>query len=476
MNLGKAWWISRSVVPFLDELQDHYDHGHMLDPQMVRNQNAYLSSLVYNNYRLVRNMRALTSMMKKRGLFPPAPEEPLSAQALDPEIWIPYPRLPSDVSTLLCGGASTSAESPERGQGDLSDLIPLHDTERNFSYGRMFVQAALEDEYHDLQHHRMDCILSIMRNTRDWQISIAIATQSGLMGVCVQPDPKQGVSWQDVQWKRSNAQLIIRLPRALGLKLQLRESDYQTLADIYKYTQQVQAKLQPEADETLILEDTLTRFQYLSSDARSTRFPKEPLLRCRLRLFEQTPRQAGAGGVRQVHRGFRLMIITSPKTKTLSHLGHVVGQTEPNIYGLLRDDRANAGLLLKIREPGCQTSNVMTFESPANRDRLLALLRGNSLRRDEVLFTDLPCKGFLLEKKQDAGPNTFGGDVLHDLGFEHIRVIDKKPEAAEHARFGRTILSETLRLCLESKTATLTDRINLGRIDFPFPRELTVWI
>lgn len=339
----------------------------------------------------------------------------------------------------------------------------MQDSEQSFSYGRMFVQAALQDEYNELQNLRMDCILSMTRNRRDWQMSIAVATQSGLINVCVQPDPQAGLTWRDVQWRTSNAQLIIHLPRSIRLKLQLREQDFQTLWDIFNYTQKVQASFEPEAGEILVFEDTLVRFHYLTSDPRSARFPKEPVDRCRVRLFEKKSSQADGVGTRQVHRGYRLMIISSPKVKTLSSISHMLGQADAVMFGLLKDDRDVSGLVLKIREPKARSTNILSFQDSAARNRFLSLLRGNLLRRDEVVIADIPCKAFSIERRQRTGePAPPRHDVVQDLGFQQIRVIDKGSEGRENERYGRTILSESLRLCLESKVSTLTDRINLG--------------
>ena len=464
-DLAKAWWMTYHVIPQLPTLQDYgTDDMAVLIEVAKRQGDSSTAELVAINQDIIGQLRALTLSMQKNGFLGRGADHPLLPQGIDTGIWVTYPRFAPDVCSVLSGQASYSLmdDSPKQ-LLSLEETMPIRDCVKSFSYGRISVDAFLSDQGQDTQAFKLPCMLSMLRERTDWDMSIVIASQSALVCLLVQPYGKAGTTWKDVQWVPRREQLILKLPRGFTLTIQCVERDFRKLWSLYDSTQKVQSSLNELPNEALIFENTVKTFTYMVPGSQPSSFPKEPVSRCRLRLFEKSISQSEGTGMRKLHRGFRLVVITSPRTKVLSKASHEIGGAYPLVFAFLRGPGGEQALLLKLGDEQRRCSMVLTFQEGNERGYLLSLLNGHSAKTDETFFADVPCKDFSFNSLHQATDSSAADKVgLKDFGWHQLRVINKDPTDPDLSH-GQTVLSEALRICIESKAGTVTDRVNLGR-------------
>ncbi|KAI9815598.1 MAG: hypothetical protein M1832_005459 [Thelocarpon impressellum] len=481
IDLAKAWWISHTILPQHPELSAYRGGDAAARSKASDGHGDGGAAEVWEvEQDIVRQLRGLTQSMQKHGFLPRESDHVLLGQGLDTSVWVSYPRFAPDVSSVLSGQSSKSLiDEPPRPSSQLREIIPVRDTSRVFTYGRMFVDALLDDDQ-ATQTYRLPCVLSMTRGNTDWQVSVAIASQSGLVNICVQPDRKLGTSWDDVRWSRGDCQMTVRLPRGFALVLRFAERDYRKLFAFYDSATRAQASLEAAPGEELIFENTLKTFQYFDSDPKSATFPNDAVPRCRTRLFERSIRQSEGTGTRKLHRGFRLMVLTSPKVKTTSTVSHEFGRQHAILFGILRGPGGEPGLMLKVGAEHKQGAMVLAFQDLNDRGYLLSLLSGNSAKTDETFFADVPLKALTIERRVGGASVAASKlDVFKDFGWQQLRLINRDPENPDQDH-AQTVLSDALRVCVESKSGTITDRINLGpgqllwRLNVGSPLELGV--
>jgi hypothetical protein len=279
----------------------------------------------------------------------------------------------------------------------------------------------------------------------------------------IQSDRKQGPTWDDVDWQVRAHTMRVKLPRGFELDVMFKEDDFKTLWNIVKYTRKSEASLQPEPGESLVFESTLKVFHYMDPGTPKA-FPSDPLERCRMRLFERSMRVTEGTGTRNVHQGFRLVVLTSPKVKTLSCVRHIMGNGTPIVFGLLRGENGAPALLLKVTEDGRMRSMLMTFHEVEERTRMHSLLLGMSPQDGETKTSEILTRGYSIEQ---PGDKATGLPPVTYLKFPagNVFVIDQQHGFVEHG-YGPTILSEHLRAFVATEWGSVTDRINLGWINF----------
>jgi hypothetical protein len=114
-------------------------------------------------------------------------------QGQDQSIWEEYPRFAPDAASVLSGVKYKPTQPPT-----LAQYIPLTDTKNEFCYFRFFVKASMSTDDPNTDRVPMAAVVSIMRPKEDYQIKLAICSQSEDINLIIGLNPETGPTWKDV--------------------------------------------------------------------------------------------------------------------------------------------------------------------------------------------------------------------------------------------------------------------------------------
>jgi hypothetical protein len=447
-DLAKTFWIIETITPQFPEVSNQQTDPHLID--ILETRKSIMSSL-----------RKLTMSMKRNNFLPP--EEATLPQGLDTSIW-----MQDD------GNRSLLASQKQAILPNMNDYFPLGDTNRSFHYGRAFVGATLiEDGDAQSQEYHYPALISIIRGHHDTALTAVISSQDSMLKVCIQANKSLGPTWDSVAWNSKSNVLEVRLPRGFLLRLLCSYQDFRMLRGIFDYQKKTHGSLVPQKDEEVVFETILNSFQYFDPDPAST-FPKEILTNCRLRLFEKALIEKAAAGTRSLHRGFRIGLVTSPSTKNLRGVNQDLPPTLPIQFGFLRGEGGMPALLLRINQEKSKYSVVLTFDDVNERTQLHARFTGISLGDREAIIMESEVKDFSVATLK---PSAEEKDPLKPLEWRSARVINEEQDEPHSAK---TVLSTNLRVVMDFRGGSLTDRINIGpgelkvRLDVNISNELKI--
>lgn len=437
-DLAKAYWLLEKVLPEVMSSNNCPVSG---DVQDVRQ--AIMSQL-----------SKLTSSMKRNGFLPP--EEPFLPQIIDKSIWVEYPAINQDIIALLWGSWSSSIAAP---QGPLTGLpllaaLPLGDTPELFCFGRYGVDLFLMEQGMEREQFYFPCFLSVTRLPTQPSIDFCIASQNGAVQLRIQSNKKAGPTWSDVKWRAENCSLEIKLPRGFILVMKCKPQDFKMLWSMQDFSAKALATLTPRKEEQCVFKSTLRSFQYFDSNPQSTTFPREAVRSCDIGLFEKIFRENSPTGPRAWHRGFRLAVVTGTTTKLLSAVNHVYLPQVPVQFGFLRGELNDPALLLRFDEGKSNGRMVMAFNDEAERHRFHSLLIGTAVQQDEKVFSEVPITGYSISQTSKSAPLA----SFSQLPWSRAKVINEEGEGD----IPETVLSEKMRIIVDFKCGSITDRVNVG--------------
>jgi len=426
-DLAKSLWIIEIVTSQYPEVQSRQSTPEA-NRDVLESRQAVLSSL-----------RKLTMSMKRNNFLPPDPKDAPLTQGLDPSIWV---RGEGDQS-LLYSQRLTSVRS-------LYEALPLGDTSRTFQFGRMFVEGTLVEAAAP-QQYRSALLISMVRGMKESSITAIIASQDGALNLSIQSDKSRGLTWEDVRWRATQRIIEVSLPRGFMLLLHCNEHDFRTLWGMHDYEKRTHSVMAQRAGEETVFETILQSFQYFDQSPQPP-FPKEPQPDCHFKLFEKTVVIKAATGPRTLHRGFRLGMNTSTKSKHLRCIDQDFLPSHPVQFGFLRGEGGSPALLLKIDDGKSKYTMVCTFQDINERIRFHTLLTGIALGQGEDVIAEAPITGFSIAD--------LDGDLtcLQPLQWQGFRFIN-----FDHTDFqtDKTVLSENLRVAIDFKGGSITDRVNV---------------
>ncbi|KAL8768068.1 MAG: hypothetical protein Q9209_005611 [Squamulea sp. 1 TL-2023] len=454
VDLAKAFWITSEITPNrYPEVQKLETKGTVPIASIVRTfLNVKTAELVQRHLAVASNLRALTMSMKRNNRMPPSG---LELQGLDVRIFVPYPSLSPSAARLLSSDSPGEVAVNKHIEGSYFFPMPVSDTERHFNYGRMFVDVLLAQTKPEYQV-RIPCLLSVLRERTDRDITIVIASQDGQVHLVVQPDANQRLSWRDVRWKTQHRYMEIDLRTNFDLQVYFDERDFKTIWGIHDYVHGVQKRGQATKSESLLYENILGSFQYFEQGKPAARFPAEVIGGCTLRLFECFTVVMEGCGERRLHDGYRIMAVTPCKLKTLSSVSHHVGQQTPIVFSYLRDGQGAPAIFLKTSKSSRDPSMVMSFKDQAERDHLHSLLSGTGLSTCEHYSNVLD-----LENVRVSVDNGQEKPSLQEVGglessrWRNIRVIGQE---TQNMQLG----NPKVRVWAECESGCLVDPVNLG--------------
>ncbi|KAN0122627.1 hypothetical protein V8E51_000953 [Hyaloscypha variabilis] len=449
-DLAKSLWLIETVT-------SQYPETH-LRPSST-DSNTLLADILDVRQGVMTSLKKLTMSMKRNNFLPPDIDDAPLTQGLDATIWVQ-----GDGNRSLIVSQRPMSTIP------LSETFPLGDTTQSFLFSRMFIMAVLLEETAP-QHYQCPVMVSVVRSQRDKEVTAIIASQDGALNLAIRSDRARGPAWEDVRWQSKHNTVELQLPRGFLLRLHCSEHEFRTLWEIYDYEKRTHASLRQRSGEQLVFETILRTFQLFDQGSHPN-FPKEPLPHCHFRLFEKTVVEKEATGPRTMHRGFRIGLITSSKTKNLRGLDQDLLPAEPIQFGFLRGEGGFPALLLKIRDGIAKYTMVCTFEDVNERTQLHQIISGIELGNGEGVVAEGPIKTVAMDINGEGASS-----CLRALEFSGFRFINQNHGVVQGTK---TVLSEILRVVIDFKGGSITDRINVGsgelklRLDIDKPNELRV--
>ena len=452
VNLAKAWWIVNELTPNHPEVTRFGKSGLSSLIAIIRNfGDRRLAELIEVHMTIISNMRALTMSMKRNGRLP-SPE--LEIQRLNLQILPNGPTVSQDIAKCLIN--NVFGAPADEGWSVAEPLFPIlvGDTERHFSFCRLFVEAKLFSRDGTQQFLHMSCILSVLRERSGWGVKATIASHDGQINLVIQPSGHGGLNWKDVHWKVPSQMIHIDLAENYELRIMLSEKDFRSLWSIYDYTRRVQKDYSPSKSEEIVFERHLDK---LHCDDPPN-FPSDVIADCSLRLFERKSIATDGTGQCSIHDGYRLTIVTPPGIKTLSSVNYQLGKNTPILFSY-QHSRDGPKLVLKMT-PSVRLSP--SFRNTQDREMFRSVLCGTSIAREDCSSGSLPLRDFIIEDvSADCGPTVPDANVnLKTLHWNRLRITNKGSPPYGHAA-PVTVRAEHLRIMVECDVGTLTDRVNL---------------
>jgi hypothetical protein len=453
VDLAKTWWILTEIV------QNH--------PLMQRGTQLYAEAQEAHDI-AISALKMLLGSMKRHQSMPPTQA---LIQGQDQSIWVEYPQFAPDVHSVLSGTASKSTPQTHLNP---ANLIPLGDTKSDFCYFRMFVNVSLSTDDPKTDRVPLPAVVSVMRPRDEFKVKLVICSQSELINVIVGSNPDEGQTWRDVAWKSQMRAMTIQLRHGFNLKVELTEQDFRSLWAIVDHTNRVESQLRERPDERLSMKIYLRDFAYKDS-ANTGAFPPERVKGCKLMVFEKFERSTEGTGRRKLHRGYRIVVVTNTKTRTLSCVSNELGTKQDPMNFEYAADPADKcpGLFLRFTEPIPdpkkpdakilrRSKMEMYFNDPKERNHLFGTFTSMNQSNDEATFAQVPLKSLNIESADPAeGFSGSGHDVLSRLKWMEAKAFNTDPEAAG-LEAAPTVMSESLRIVCRHSAGVISDRMNLG--------------
>ena len=456
LDLAKAWWIVEKIIPVHPEPKKFGNTGmSSLIAIAASFGEKMLAEQISVHLAIVANMRALAMSMKRNDKLPTSS---FDIRGLDTRIFVKYPVLASGVASLFSNHSRSLIVDGSRGDESFLPLM-VGDTKRHFLYSTSFVDlvlAASNDEHDQVTFH---CALSVLRERAARELKVVIASQDGQINLVIQSSGKDGLTWEEVQWKIKTHTLVLKLSNTVDVQVQLSEKDFKTLWGIHDYTRTIQKGLQCGHDEREVFNVELPVFQNLDQ-ASLKLFPTDPVKNCSLRLFEK--KRTVSEAIRGLKRydGHRLVVVTPSDIKTLSSINLECGKQKAVLFSYLRDDGSAPALLLKFSKPASISSMVMTFAETEVRGLFHSLLNGTSISASESCSQPLPLKNFaILSTASDEFGSVRTQNFVNSVHWAQLRVIDSNAKVPSH---GVPRNFEHLRIWIEAEIGSLVDYMNLG--------------
>jgi hypothetical protein len=423
---------------------------------------------------LISGLRKLAVSMKRNGFLPP--EEAFLPQTVDRTIWLDYPPLSQDIKSLLWGSNSALAQSHATSGMSVLESLPLGDSATTFCFARFQVDVFLMEQGRDSQRLYLPCFLSTVRPQAHPDMVFILASQNGAVQLRISGNKNSGPVWEDVRWHPENSNLEVRLPRGFMLIVQCTQQAYTTLRSMYEFSAKVHSSLYPRQDENCIFRSSLRAFQYFDNDPQARQFPKESTPNCELALFERLFREGAATGPRTYHKGYRIAVVTGPRTKTLSGVNQTYSPQSPIQFGFLRSEANDPALALKFDNGRFKGNMVLSFADETERVRMHSLLIGTALDRGESVVGECAIQGVWFSENYGDSRDK-GLQVLSTLAWNKVRIINYDNDGDKSS----CVLADRLRVVYEHKDGTFTDRINVApgelklRLDVQNPSCLMVF-
>lgn len=456
INLAKATWIILEATSGHREFRK-YGSESMNSLLAIAKSFGDLkfAELIETHLAITTSMRALTMSMRRNNKMPPAD---LEAQGLDSRIWLDTPRFASGVASLLSVSSSRSLLDNGTVSSNAAFPFPVGDTGRHFNYGNMFVDVIVKSSDDSQKEVRIACVLSVLRERNDRDLKVVLASQDGQISLVIDYNKRRRPTWRDVHWQAVSHCVLLRLSDSLELEIQFSEHSFRSLWGTYDYTRKIRKHMEATESEEIAFTSTVKCVHYVDTpDAKV--FPTEPVQHCDVRLFAKSLNVAEGSGRRKFYDGHRLMVVTPPSSKNLSHVNQPLGKQSPILFSYVRGDGNGHAMLLKNDIAG--STIVITFNDAEERENFLSQLNGTYMTDDEMSDEVISIESMRINVPTNDENPVGEGSYINSWRWQQLRVFNKRPERFENG-IVKNVLSENLRIWVQCEAGTFMDRMNLG--------------
>ncbi|KAH9204843.1 hypothetical protein DL95DRAFT_471124 [Leptodontidium sp. 2 PMI_412] len=424
-NISKALWILQETFSQSSQYSSIENAARLRDYQHL----------------LLSKICGTINSMTEYGLLPEDNSEVVFSPGSDGSIWVEYPSLGVEISFLLTGHMPSTVDN-DHFDTKVLDHMPLQDSDGRFYYKALPVDVYLFNESSNGQQIKYYALLSVVRAREDSQISMVLASQDGQFNVCVKPEKELKSTWDNVTWLESISSLEVKLSTGFHLQIRCEISDFETLNQMYQHYKTANTLFERGIEEQLIFQTDIKSVECrLTMNENPNRFT-DTAYQCRLRLFNRVIIRAEGTGPRKMHRGSRLVIATPTTSKNLSVLEYDIWPDQVIEYRFFERKNEQPAIFFRIDRNDPLAVTVLTFSS-------------------EDIFADVQLNGFSLA----VGLEILGqSGMLGSSSWQRARIINSKPwhESGPDFESSTTVLSDTLRIILDSPHARFTDRLNLS--------------
>ncbi|KAL3490611.1 hypothetical protein BJX62DRAFT_237896 [Aspergillus germanicus] len=445
LNLAKAWWICHHIVA----------HDTFTIRMAACRMKGTPDSALFDQYRAV--LLYLRGYQRRMATVLCTETDVFATVDVDRRLWIAYPTLGVYNGGMLDNSQRQAWEYPCMAFGDTGDL---------FCYSSVVVEATLIHPADlTLPASTFEGIFSIMRGSESWQTIGVLASQVQMIHITIQSERAHGLVWKDIEWDVSRHSMVVRLHHSeMFLRIKLSEDSFASIWRLAHDIVAAEADLVAGEDERLLFDDTVKSCHYVNHDT-PVGFPAKPVAHCRVRLLKKLSTVTYRTGKRKkVHGGLRIIVATPPQTKTQRRVTHDLPNTCPLAYSLLNGEDGSPGFLLHLDE-AC--SLFIYLEDPEARTLLHSLLLDCVPLRGETDPKTFLISSYAIDM-QGHGSETQATKHL-DSGESQALIIEEDSEReGRGTHYGKTILSEHLRVIIQNEWGSITDRLNIG------PGQLTI--
>ena len=449
VNLAKAWWILKDVTPNLPEIRRFGNANMSSMVAVIRSSGDQpLAELVEVHLDIVANMRALALSMKKNGRLPP---NDLQLQRLESQIFLESPTFPPDLAALMVNNLLNHLIKGKNYVADPFFPILVGDTERHFSFGKMFVDTVLDCRDDASSGLHTPCVMSVMRERTDWAVKAAVTSQDGQISLVIQSCG--GLHWHNVQWQIPLNTMQVGLAAGTSLQIKFSDKDFKTIWGICNYTQQLRKDYSSRSGEEILYERELPNFQCFDSPS----FPAKPIKDCRVRLFKRKGVAVEGSGQHRAHDGHRLMVVTPPGIRTLSNVNYQLGQDTQILFGTHPSKR---GSTLLVRVPSSLTLSL-TFHEASDVELFRSTLAGTLITEEDHCTAVLQLQNFTINSVSADLDMVYtnASRCFSDLRWRTLRVVNRG--LPSHGNDSRSTI-RSVRILADCHSGTLIERVNVG--------------
>ena len=454
LNLAKAWWIVRDVIPALPATKRFGTASMSSKVAMMRNYGEhYHAELLEVHLTMVANFRALTQSMRRNGRLPP---NDLQMERLESQIFLEIPTFPPKFSALT---VNNILDPTIKGKNSVTDpFFPLlvGDTPRHFSFCKVFVDVVL-DYNNDAKYELcIPCVVLILRQRTDRAVKAVITSQDGQLNLVIQSGDG-GLDWHAVKWKISSHTMQLGIMEGVCLQIKFSEKDFKTIWGICDYTQRIRKEYSARRGEEVVYERELPMLQCFDCPS----FPAEPVKDCSVRLFASVPGATKDSGQPSAHDGCRLVVITPPGTKAMSKVNCQLEKDSLVLFGSQSTKGANT---LFLRVPSSLRMSL-TFHEACDVELFRSTISGTLRTEDDYCSIPLQLQGLSISPVSADQEMAYmnASSLISEFQWHRLRVVSRgSPNHGTGHGSELFIRPEHVRILAYCEIGTFADQITAG--------------